>query len=94
MLLSVKARRTFRRKVTGHSAFSVLLRDQEWLGRAGRIVLTGTQAELPSRPAVLALLTELPSYWVVITEAEVDSKYYCVPRLISSLRCFTHTIAP
>ena len=26
----------------------------------------------------------------MITEAKVDSKYYCNPRLISLLRCFTH----
>ncbi|XXG80827.1 hypothetical protein AAC387_Pa09g1600 [Persea americana] len=53
MLLSVRARRTSRRKVTAHSTFSVLLRDQEWLGRAGHIVLSwhSSRAAEPPRCA-------------------------------------------
>ena len=94
MLISVRVRRISRRKVAAHSAFNILVRDQEWLGRAMLLYWAGIYAELPNRAAALVLLTELPSCRATTTEAEVISESCCNLCLISSLRCFTRTIAP
>ena len=53
-------------------------------------------AELALKPSCRAALLcwhswpicQAAGLWL---EVEVDSKHYCVPRLISSLQCFTHT---
>ncbi|XXG83101.1 hypothetical protein AAC387_Pa10g0938 [Persea americana] len=75
--------RTSQRKVTAYSAFSVLYRDQEWLGRAGHcaeLALTPSRRADPScwhsqpscqaawwRSLESAYLTEPPNYWAMIT---------------------------
>ncbi|KAJ8617667.1 hypothetical protein MRB53_013853 [Persea americana] len=62
MLISVRARRISRRKVAAHSAFSILFRDQEWLGRAVLLRRAGTHAELPCRAGTLDRAAELTGY--------------------------------